>query len=81
MQVAIHMACIMVREREDTEVAKELATSLAPVAIVENNEGAGLVHSVLTDIPVSLISIKIKKWYKEACLPGVEEGEECAYSK
>jgi hypothetical protein len=27
---AISMACLRVREREDTEVAKELATSLAP---------------------------------------------------
>ena len=28
---AIHMACLRVKERDDTEVAKELATSLAPI--------------------------------------------------
>lgn len=29
--VAIHMACQRVNDREDTDVAKELATSLAPM--------------------------------------------------
>jgi len=29
--VAMAMACIMVRDREETDVAKELATSLAPI--------------------------------------------------
>jgi hypothetical protein len=31
MTEAMHMACLRVSEREATEVAKELATSLAPV--------------------------------------------------
>ena len=31
MTVAISMACTSVRDLEDTDVAKELATSLAPI--------------------------------------------------
>ena len=34
---AMHMACLRVSEREATEVAKELATSLAPRTVSSNS--------------------------------------------
>lgn len=35
MHVAINMACFIVRDREDTDVAKEFAASLAPGSLCQ----------------------------------------------
>jgi hypothetical protein len=46
IMLAMSMACLNVREREATEVAKELATSLAPECVSEQ-KGAMLLNRLI----------------------------------
>ena len=45
MHVAINMACFIVRDREDADVAKKFTTSLAPVSIsmLTSEVGGGII--------------------------------------